>query len=84
MSESSVIPAFRGGRFFGEALWAALFWWETLLFIAYLGIAFTVFQDALVQPVFWAAAHVAAGWNWMIGEMDALIQWASGLGLGNE
>ena len=83
-NEPSAIPTFRGGRFFVEVLWAALFWWGSLLLLAYLGIAFTAFQDSLIEPVFWAAAQVAAGWSWMIGEMDALIQWGSGLGLGNE
>ena len=81
-SEPSLIPTFRSGRFLAEALWALFFWWVSLLILAYLGIAFTLFQDQLTYPAFWIVDQGSAGWNWLIEQMDRLLQWGSGISRG--
>ncbi len=66
-------PTFRLGRFVAEGLWAVLFWWIALFTLAYLGIAFTLYEAQLGYPVTWFVEQASVVWAWLQQALDTLF-----------
>ncbi len=71
-------PAFRGGRFLGETIWTALFWWAVLFVLAGSGEALGFSRAELVDPALWLVDRLAAAGGWLVDTIEGLIRQATG------
>jgi hypothetical protein len=67
--EPSSTPAFDLERLTTDTLGTVLFWWVTMLTLAYLGVAATSYLDQLLYPIVWAGERV----SWLVEQFSLLL-----------